>query len=128
MDIIATRIPPEVANPHGRNSFALEDGIVTADPGYAKRASVVDVEAQGEHGPSLLEHEAYPPPTEEEASTLRKVAGSIPSTAYLLCIVEFSKRASYYGVQTIFSNFMQFPLPAGRLCCYHTADHDCGSC
>ncbi|KAK5155212.1 peptide transporter ptr2 [Recurvomyces mirabilis] len=113
VDIIATRIPPEVANPHGRNSFALDDGIATPDPGYAKRASVVDVEAQGERSPGVVERETYPPPTEEEAKTLRKVAGSIPATAYLLCIVEFSERASYYGVQTIFSNFMQFPLPAG---------------
>ncbi|EME83217.1 uncharacterized protein MYCFIDRAFT_45904, partial [Pseudocercospora fijiensis CIRAD86] len=52
-------------------------------------------------------------PTEEEASTLRKVADKIPKTAWLLCIVEFSERASYYGVKTVFSNFMQFPLPEG---------------
>ncbi|EMC98976.1 hypothetical protein BAUCODRAFT_120266 [Baudoinia panamericana UAMH 10762] len=31
----------------------------------------------------------------------------------MLCIVEFAERASYYGVQTIFANFMQFPLPPG---------------
>lgn len=33
--------------------------------------------------------------------------------AYMLCIVELAERASYYGVQTVFSNFMQYPLPAG---------------
>ena len=44
---------------------------------------------------------------------LRKVTDTIPITAYMLCIVEFSERASYYGVQGIFSNFMQFPLPKG---------------
>ncbi|KAK5113960.1 hypothetical protein LTR62_003083 [Meristemomyces frigidus] len=110
-DIIATRIPPQVAQPHGRNSFALDDGIASRDPGYAKRASVVDVEAGGERTASVVDREQYPSPTEEEASTLRKVADSIPTTAYLLCIIEFSERASYYGVQTIFSNFMQFPLP-----------------
>ena len=76
----------------------------------------MDIEAQGERSASVVERETYPPPTLEEAATLRKVAGNIPSTAYLLCIVEFSERASYYGVQTIFSNFMQFPLPEGMLC------------
>jgi dipeptide/tripeptide permease len=28
-------------------------------------------------------------------------------------VVEFAERASYYGVKTVFSNFMQFPLPEG---------------
>jgi hypothetical protein len=28
-------------------------------------------------------------------------------------VVEFAERASYYGVKTVFSNFMQFPLPKG---------------
>lgn len=54
-----------------------------------------------------------PLPTEEEARTLRKVADRIPKVAYMLCIIEFAERASYYGVQTVFANFMQFPLPAG---------------
>ena len=55
----------------------------------------------------------YPRPTEEEALTLRKVADKIPINAYLLCCIEFAERASYYGVQTVFSNFIQFPLPRG---------------
>lgn len=55
----------------------------------------------------------YPAPTEEEARILRKVSDAIPRTAFMLCIVEFSERASYYGVKTVFSNFMQFPLPEG---------------
>ena len=33
--------------------------------------------------------------------------------SYALCAVEFAERASYYGVTTVFSNFMQFGLPAG---------------
>lgn len=44
---------------------------------------------------------------------LRKIADTIPHTAYLLCIVELAERASYYGASTVFSNFMQFPLPKG---------------
>ena len=106
-------MPAEVAAPHGSNAFALDDGKATEDPGFAKRASVVDVEATGERTASMVEREMYPIPTEQEASTLRKVADSIPVTSYMLCLVEFAERASYYGVQTVFSNFMQFPLPKG---------------
>jgi hypothetical protein len=55
----------------------------------------------------------YPAPTEEEEKTLRKVAGSIPWVAYCLCFVEFAERASYYGAQTVFANFMTYDLPKG---------------
>jgi len=50
-------------------------------------------------------------PTEEERLTLRRVAGRFPWSAYALCAVEFAERASYYGCQGVFSNFVQFPLP-----------------
>ncbi|KAF7593562.1 hypothetical protein BBP40_011182 [Aspergillus hancockii] len=59
------------------------------------------------------ENENHPAPTGEEAKTLRKVAGSLPIIAYSLCVVEFAERASYYGAQTVFSNFVEFPLPEG---------------
>lgn len=52
-------------------------------------------------------------PAEEEALKLRKVAGAVPKMAYILCAVEFAERASYYGCAQVFSNFIQFPLPAG---------------
>ena len=57
----------------------------------------------------------YPSPTEEESQTLRKVAGSLPLVSFALCLVEFAERASYYGAKTVFSNFIQFPLPEGKL-------------
>lgn len=52
-------------------------------------------------------------PTEEELKTLRRVAGNIPTVAYLLCLVEFCERASYYGVTGVTSNFVNRPLPEG---------------
>ncbi|PSN60697.1 PTR2-domain-containing protein [Corynespora cassiicola Philippines] len=52
-------------------------------------------------------------PSEEEKSTLRKVAGGIPKIAYLICIVELAERASFYGAKGPFNNYMQFPLPKG---------------
>lgn len=52
-------------------------------------------------------------PTEEELVTLRRVAGNIPTVAYLICVVEFCERASYYGVQPLIGNFVNRPMPAG---------------
>jgi len=55
----------------------------------------------------------YPLPTAEENKTLRKVASSLPLVSFALCLVEFAERASYYGAKSVFSNFIQFPLPEG---------------
>lgn len=57
----------------------------------------------------------YPLPTEDENRTLRRVAGTPPLVAFLLCFVELAERASYYGANGVFSNFIQFPLPAGAI-------------
>ncbi|KII83937.1 hypothetical protein PLICRDRAFT_432549 [Plicaturopsis crispa FD-325 SS-3] len=70
--------------------------------------AVHEIAAQNDGPDSLFVH-----PTDEELATLRKVSGSIPATAYLLCVVEFAERASYYGCSKVFSNFIQFPLPKG---------------
>lgn len=50
-------------------------------------------------------------PTEEEKSTLRRVAGAMPATCYYLCAVEFAERASYYGCNQVYKNFIRAPLP-----------------
>ncbi|KAI1841864.1 hypothetical protein JX266_011942 [Neoarthrinium moseri] len=66
------------------------------------------------HAPYLaanMEEDYEGKPTDEELKTLRRVPGSIPILAYLICIVEFSERASYYGVQPLISNFVNRPLP-----------------
>ncbi|KAJ5817115.1 hypothetical protein N7447_009348 [Penicillium robsamsonii] len=57
--------------------------------------------------------EEFIAPTKEEDQTLRKVAANLPLVGFALCLVEFAERASYYGAQTLFSNFVQFPLPEG---------------
>ncbi|KAJ5762215.1 uncharacterized protein N7511_005597 [Penicillium nucicola] len=61
----------------------------------------------------VTSEDGYPSPTAEERDTLRKVAGSLPLVSFTLCLVEFAERASYYGAKTVFSNFIQFPLPKG---------------
>ncbi|KAF2150195.1 MFS general substrate transporter [Myriangium duriaei CBS 260.36] len=52
-------------------------------------------------------------PTEHERLHLRRVPGSLPIIAYLICVVEFCERASYYGVQPLISNFVNKKMPAG---------------
>lgn len=52
-------------------------------------------------------------PTEEELKTLRRVPGRLPAVAYLICVVEFCERASYYGVQPLIANYVNRPLPEG---------------
>jgi dipeptide/tripeptide permease len=52
-------------------------------------------------------------PTEEEHLTLRRISGKIPSIAYWICAVEFAERASYYGVQPLFNNYVNKKMPAG---------------
>ncbi|KAK4120374.1 general substrate transporter [Parathielavia appendiculata] len=63
--------------------------------------------------PSVMEEDYEGKPTEEELAVLRRVPGSIPIIAYLICAVEFCERASYYGVQPLISNFVNRPLPKG---------------
>ncbi|OJJ45069.1 hypothetical protein ASPZODRAFT_674018 [Penicilliopsis zonata CBS 506.65] len=61
----------------------------------------------------VVEDEKYPVPTEEESQTLRKIAANPPMIIFALCLVELAERASYYGASTVYSNFIEFPLPAG---------------
>jgi len=51
-------------------------------------------------------------PTEEEKTTLRRIAGKMPATTYWLCAVEFAERASYYGCNQVYKNFIRAPLPS----------------
>ncbi|KAL2018986.1 hypothetical protein VTK56DRAFT_10211 [Thermocarpiscus australiensis] len=91
--------------------------------GDAIAPSVGDVEKMS-HLPSGGQNAPYPDsvatgedyegkPTEEELATLRRVPGTIPIIAYLICIVEFCERASYYGVQPLISNYVNRPMPRG---------------
>lgn len=127
VDFIATRPPKEILEPHGRSSFALQDGVSTSLD--AKRLSVdMEALAEAERSGSVIDKEKYPIPTEQELSTLRKVSDSIPAVAYLLCIVEFAERASYYGVQTVFTNFMEYPLPDGQYDVFCYVPHSSFDC
>ncbi|KAI0843638.1 PTR2-domain-containing protein [Hypoxylon sp. FL0890] len=103
------------ADPHAVNAKAKTEGDASGkhthlivDVPHAESQSG-SVEATG----PVIDYEVYPPPTEEERKTLRKVYDSIPIAAWSLCFVELAERASYYGVKAVFNNYMQFPLPEG---------------
>jgi dipeptide/tripeptide permease len=83
---------------------ASHDGAA-ALPSYPADKELRDVDLHPEtfHGLVL--------PTEEEKSTLRRVAGKMPAACYYLCAVEFAERASYYGCQQVYKNFIRGPLP-----------------
>ncbi|KAI0159971.1 PTR2-domain-containing protein [Hypoxylon sp. FL1284] len=89
-------------------SIAGDESKSVADPSRVESQS-----GSAEGTRPAIDYEAYPPPTEEEKKTLRKVYDSIPLAAWSLCFVELAERASYYGVRAVFNNYLQFPLPAG---------------
>ncbi|RDB19891.1 Peptide transporter PTR2 [Hypsizygus marmoreus] len=51
--------------------------------------------------------------TEHELATLRHVADRLPYTSWLVVIVEFAERWTYYGTTNIYNNYIQFRLPTG---------------
>ncbi|KAI0813546.1 POT family protein [Xylaria sp. FL0064] len=99
--------PAVVSTKHSLNT---EEGPKTLPTHETAESQIESLEASSQDAVDL---ERYPPPTEEERKTLRKVYDTVPWTAWTLCFVEASERASYYGVKAVFNNFLQFPLPKG---------------
>src|SRR5438046_2790565 len=104
-------------NVHDLVEPAAHEGVVSektqsvhAVADHERKESQVD---SLETSSQVVDHELYPPPTNEERSTLRKVADTVPWTAWTLCFVELAERGSYYGVKAVFNNYLQFPLPEG---------------
>ncbi|KAF9930624.1 peptide transporter ptr2 [Linnemannia zychae] len=48
-------------------------------------------------------------PTAEEIATLRRVSDHIPAAAWLVVVVEFCERFTYYGLSGPFQNYIQYP-------------------
>ena len=100
-DVAAARPPDELVKADARNSLVINEkelGLINAS----------NTEETETFDPK------YPPPTELELATLRKVPGSIPWITWLLCLVEFAERASYYGAKQVFVNFLANKLPPGN--------------
>ncbi|KAF8941322.1 peptide transporter ptr2 [Haplosporangium gracile] len=68
-----------------------------------------------DHTPSLeemsedLDYNHAREPTPEESATLRRVADHIPASAWLVVVVEFCERFTYYGLSGPFQNYIQYP-------------------
>lgn len=105
----------DAADLHPRHLADPAAQYLPAEP--EKKISSSAVERDVESGSAVVGtvvDSSYPVvPTDEERATLRKVADTIPYVSYMLCFVELAERASFYGVKTVFNNFMQFPLPEG---------------
>ncbi|KAK2750738.1 peptide transporter ptr2 [Myotisia sp. PD_48] len=54
-------------------------------------------------------------PTDEDLQTLKRIAGPLPWSAFLVAIVELCERFAYYGLSGPFQNYMQHPYkdPSG---------------
>ena len=48
-------------------------------------------------------------PTDDEKATLTHVAESLPLSAWLVAIVEFCERFTFYGISGLFQNYVQRP-------------------
>lgn len=75
-------------------------------------SSPADIGA-GEASSSSNTHGRLVIPTQEELDTLPHIVAKLPWTSYLLCIMDFAERASFWGFRNIFQNFIRAPLPAG---------------
>lgn len=103
----------DVAKPTTTNTAVdIEKGHAQVTAITKDGTATFQVESVGEAN-AVVDLEEYPAPTEEERKTLRKVSGSVPWTAWTLCLVELAERASFYGVKAVFNNYLQFPLPEG---------------
>ncbi|GME83323.1 unnamed protein product [Ambrosiozyma monospora] len=49
----------------------------------------------------------------KDTRKLRRVTGDIPKVAYLVCLVEFTERLSYFMITGCITNMVQRPLPKG---------------
>ncbi|KAI9268786.1 POT family-domain-containing protein [Sporodiniella umbellata] len=58
-----------------------------------------------------VENNHGPEPTEEDWKTCREVADRVPVSAYLVVVIEFCERFTYYGLSGPFQNYIQNPQP-----------------
>lgn len=71
----------------------------SVEPTSKAAAAATDFEVEG------------PEPTEEDWKQLREVSDKIPYSAYLVILIEFCERFTYYGLSGPFQNYIQYPDP-----------------
>ena len=88
---------------------------VVSRPHTGTEKEQIALEATGADisGAAVLAHAYEGKPTAEELVTLRRVADSLPTVAYVMCFAELCERASYYGTANVIGNFINRKLPVG---------------
>jgi hypothetical protein len=91
--------------------------LVHARPGTATSGQEKEIALEstgaGVSGAAAMAHDYEGKPTPEELTTLRRVADTLPTVAYVLCFAELCERASYYGTANVITNFINRKLPIG---------------
>jgi POT family proton-dependent oligopeptide transporter len=64
----------------------------------------------------FLDDSHGPEPTAQDWKTLREVSDKIPVSAYLVIVIEFCERFTYYGLSGPFQNYIQYPPPPSCKC------------
>lgn len=94
---------------HGEESAKYE-GPVAIDEKPVDDMPVNDLTEDGHTEPSLME------PTEEDWKNMREVADALPVSAYLVILIEFCERFTFYGLSGPFQNYVQYPDPPSCKC------------
>ncbi|CAO3621308.1 unnamed protein product [Mucor fragilis] len=74
---------------------------------HEKAADIVAYEETDIHE----EEATRPEPTEQDWKDLHQVADELPFSAFLILIIEFCERFTYYGLSGPFQNYIQNPAP-----------------
>lgn len=91
------------------SSFTFK--VLQAMSEKVEEKTTVEATSKSEVQEHEYEDQYGPEPTEEDYKTLREVSGSLPISAYLVLIIEFCERFTYYGLTGPFQNYIQFPAP-----------------
>lgn len=80
--------------------------------------TTTQVRYDNEPAPSYIHDDATngPEPTEEDWKELAEVSDSIPKAAFLVILIEFCERFTYYGLSGPFQNYIQNANPDSCKC------------
>ncbi|KAF9905399.1 peptide transporter ptr2 [Linnemannia zychae] len=99
----------EMATPAAEMAYKSDPMMTTVHATKQEHTSPSIGESMSEDLDSTYYNNNNREPTEEETATLRRVADHIPASAWLVVVVEFCERFTYYGLSGPFQNYIQYP-------------------
>jgi POT family proton-dependent oligopeptide transporter len=84
---------------------AKYDGPIAVDEKPLGDLAINDMTEDGSSARDDME------PTEEDYKSMREVADTLPISAYLVILIEFCERFTFYGLSGPFQNYVQYPNP-----------------